>query len=182
MQKFIKQFLIISTILVGFSISAFSKENITLYFDEIAIEDKVNLSIYGSAESEDFSSHKWQIINVKVKDSKNKELLFSTETDKKGFWEVENIDIKDFSDGKLNIEVKMMTEDGEVLASLVDENTIKDTSFKITEFLKNHLSASIFSLMVILLLLGFPMMIPLIAGTSLGVFLLFDGDFSKWNF
>ncbi len=182
MQKFIKQFLIISTILVGFSISAFSKENITLYFDEIAIEDKVNLSIYGSAESEDFSSHKWQIINVKVKDSKNKELLFSTETDKKGFWEVENIDIKDFSDGKLNIEVKMMTEDGEVLASLVDKNTIKDTSFKITEFLKNHLSASIFSLMVILLLLGFPMMIPLIAGTSLGVFLLFDGDFSKMEF
>ncbi len=182
MQKFIKQFLIISTILVGFSISAFSKENIILYFDEIAIEDKVNLSIYGSAESEDFSSHKWQIINVKVKDSKNKELLFSTETDKKGFWEVENIDIKDFSDGKLNIEVKMMTEDGEVLASLVDENTIKDTSFKITEFLKNHLSASIFSLMVILLLLGFPMMIPLIAGTSLGVFLLFDGDFSKMEF
>jgi tripartite ATP-independent transporter DctM subunit len=182
MQKFIKQFLIISTILVGFSISAFSKENITLYFDEIAIEDKVNLSIYGSAESEDFSSHKWQIVNVKVKDSKNKELLFSTETDKKGFWEVENIDIKDFSDGKLNIEVKMMTEDGEVLASLVDKNTIKDTSFKITEFLKNHLSASIFSLMVILLLLGFPMMIPLIAGTSLGVFLLFDGDFSKMEF
>jgi len=182
MQKFIKQFLIISTILVGFSISAFSKENITLYFDEIAIEDKVNLSIYGSAESEDFSSHKWQIINVKVKDSKNKELLFSTETDKKGFWEVENIDIKDFSDGKITIEVKMMTEDGEVLASLVDENTIKDTSFKITEFLKNHLSASIFSLMVILLLLGFPMMIPLIAGTSLGVFLLFDGDFSKMEF
>ncbi len=182
MQKFIKQFLIISTILVGFSISAFSKENIILYFDEIAIEDKVNLSIYGSAESEDFSSHKWQIINVKVKGSKNKELLFSTETDKKGFWEVENIDIKDFSDGKLNIEVKMMTEDGEVLASLVDKNTIKDTSFKITEFLKNHLSASIFSLMVILLLLGFPMMIPLIAGTSLGVFLLFDGDFSKMEF
>jgi tripartite ATP-independent transporter DctM subunit len=167
---------------MGFSISAFSKENVTLYFDEIAIEDKVNLSIYGSAESEDFSSHKWQIVNVKVKDSKNKELLFSTETDKKGFWEVENIDIKDFSDGKLNIEVKMMTEDGEVLASLVDKNTIKDTSFKITEFLKNHLSASIFSLMVILLLLGFPMMIPLIAGTSLGVFLLFDGDFSKMEF
>jgi preprotein translocase subunit SecB len=100
MQKFIKQFLIISTILVGFSISAFSKENITLYFDEIAIEDKVNLSIYGSAESEDFSSHKWQIVNVKVKDSKNKELLFSTETDKKGFWEVENIDIKDFNDDR----------------------------------------------------------------------------------
>jgi tripartite ATP-independent transporter DctM subunit len=75
-----------------------------------------------------------------------------------------------------------MTEDGEVLASLVDKNTIKDTSFKITEFLKNHLSASIFSLMVILLLLGFPMMIPLIAGTSLGVFLLFDGDFSKMEF
>jgi len=182
MQKFIKQFLIISTILVGFSISAFSKENITLYFDEIAIEDKVNLSIYGSAESEDFSSHKWQIVNVKVKDSKNKELLFSTETDKKGFWEVENVDIKGFSDGKITIEVKMMTEDGEVLASLVDKNTIKDTSFKITEFLKNHLSASIFSLMVILLLLGFPMMIPLIAGTSLGVFLLFDGDFSKMEF
>jgi tripartite ATP-independent transporter DctM subunit len=182
MQKFIKKFLIILTILMGFSISAFSKENVTLYFDEIAIEDKVNLSIYGSAESEDFSSHKWQIVNVKVKDSKNKELLFSTETDKKGFWEVENIDIKDFSDGKLNIEVKMMTEDGEVLASLVDKNTIKDTSFKITEFLKNNLSASIFSLMVILLLLGFPMMIPLIAGTSLGVFLLFDGDFSKMEF
>ncbi|WP_228711624.1 TRAP transporter large permease [Arcobacter arenosus] len=182
MQKFIKKFLIILTILMGFSISAFSKENVTLYFDEIAIEDKVNLFIYGSAESEDFSSHKWQIINLKIKDKKNKELSFSTESDKNGFWEVENIDIKDLSDGKLNIEVKMISEEGALLASLIDTSTIKDTSFKITEFLKNHLSASIFSLMVILLLLGFPMMIPLIAGTSLGIFLLFDGDFSKMEF
>ncbi len=182
MQKFIKKFLIILTILMGFSISAFSKESVTLYFDEIAIEDKVNLFIYGSAESEDFSSHKWQIINLKIKDKKNKELSFSTESDKNGFWEVENIDIKDLSDGKLNIEVKMISEEGALLASLIDTSTIKDTSFKITEFLKNHLSASIFSLMVILLLLGFPMMIPLIAGTSLGIFLLFDGDFSKMEF
>ncbi|WP_421715968.1 TRAP transporter large permease [Arcobacter arenosus] len=177
-----QKFLIILTILMGFSISAFSKENVTLYFDEIAIEDKVNLFIYGSAESEDFSSHKWQIINLKIKDKKNKELSFSTESDKNGFWEVENIDIKDLSDGKLNIEVKMISEEGALLASLIDTSTIKDTSFKITEFLKNHLSASIFSLMVILLLLGFPMMIPLIAGTSLGIFLLFDGDFSKMEF
>lgn len=183
MKNFIKQLLLIFTIICGFSVSIFAQNTpVTLYFDEITIEDKTNLFIYGSAESEDFNSHKWQVVNVKVKDSKNKVLTFDIESDKRGLWEVENIDIKDFSDGNLDIQVKMMTEDGEVLASLSSTDTVKDTSFKLTEYLKDNLSASIFTLMVILLLLGFPMMIPLIAGTTFGIFLLFDGDFTKMEF
>ncbi len=70
---------------------------------------------------------------------------------------------------------------GDVLAS-VASSQIKDTSFSLFEFMQKHLASSIFTLMVVLLLLGFPMMIPLIAGTSLGIFLLFDADFSKMQF
>ncbi|MGM0533924.1 MAG: TRAP transporter large permease [Campylobacterota bacterium] len=44
------------------------------------------------------------------------------------------------------------------------------------------MAGSIFALMVLLLLLGFPMKIPLIAGTTLGIFLIFDMDFSKMEF
>ncbi|RXK12332.1 C4-dicarboxylate ABC transporter permease [Halarcobacter mediterraneus] len=36
--------------------------------------------------------------------------------------------------------------------------------------------------MLILLLIGFPMMIPLIAGTTFGIYLLFNADFSKMEF
>ncbi|MGM0519062.1 MAG: TRAP transporter large permease [Campylobacterota bacterium] len=48
--------------------------------------------------------------------------------------------------------------------------------------MQNHLAGSIFALMVVLLLLGFPMKIPLIAGTTLGIFLIFGTDFSKMQF
>ena len=183
MKNFTKQLLLILFTIICFSLSSLAQEkNVTLYFDEIAIEDKTNLFIYGSSEAEDFDSHKWRIIKVFIKDSQNKELILDTESDKKGFWEVTEVDIKNLNDGELDIKVEMSTEEGEVLATLTDVNTIKDTSFKITDFLKEHLAGSIFTLMVILLLLGFPMMIPLIAGTTLGIFLLFDGDFSKMEF
>lgn len=39
----------------------------------------------------------------------------------------------------------------------------------------------IFSIMIVLLLLGFPMMIPLIAGASVGFYELF-GDFTRMEF
>jgi tripartite ATP-independent transporter DctM subunit len=40
----------------------------------------------------------------------------------------------------------------------------------------------IFSIMVVLLLLGFPMMIPLIAGATVGFWELFNGDLSRMEF
>ena len=182
MKNLIKRLFLIFTLLIGFSVSLFSQDNITLYFDEIIVEDKTKLHIYGSSEADDFDSHKWRLVKVKVADEKNKELTFNVESDKNGYWEIEDIDIKEFQDGALNIDVNMFSENDKILASLSDNSTIKDTSFKLTDFLKENLSASIFTLMAVLLLLGFPMMIPLIAGTTLGIYLLFDGDFSKMEF
>ena len=182
MKNLIKRLFLIFTFLIGFSVSLFSQDNITLYFDEIIVEDKTKLHIYGSSEADDFDSHKWRLVKVKVADENNKELTFNVESDKNGYWEIEDIDIKEFQDGALNIDVNMFSENDKILASLSDNSTIKDTSFKLTDFLKENLSASIFTLMAVLLLLGFPMMIPLIAGTTLGIYLLFDGDFSKMEF
>ncbi|MBL6992674.1 MAG: TRAP transporter large permease [Desulfobacula sp.] len=48
--------------------------------------------------------------------------------------------------------------------------------------MNSHFASTIFLLMVILLLLGFPMKIPLIAGATLGVYLLYDGDMSQMQF
>ncbi|HCY85204.1 MAG TPA: C4-dicarboxylate ABC transporter permease [Desulfobacteraceae bacterium] len=50
------------------------------------------------------------------------------------------------------------------------------------DFLNKHFALSIFLLMILLLLLGFPMKIPLIAGATLGIYLLYEGDFSKTQF
>jgi tripartite ATP-independent transporter DctM subunit len=50
------------------------------------------------------------------------------------------------------------------------------------DFLNKHFALSIFLLMVVLLLSGFPMKIPLIAGATLGIYLLYDGDLSQTQF
>ncbi|WP_298754488.1 TRAP transporter large permease [uncultured Arcobacter sp.] len=183
MKTHLKQIFIGLFLILSFSISSFAKDSVTMYLDEVEIDNKeLKLSIYGSAESEDFDSHKWQIVNIEVIDLKSNTLDFEVESDKRGFWEIEDIDITSLSDGELLINATMVNEKNQELGLISDKNTIKDTSFKLDEYLKEHLAISIFLLMVVLLLSGFPMMIPLIAGTTLGIYLLFDGDFSKMEF
>ncbi|WP_321314783.1 TRAP transporter large permease [Halarcobacter sp.] len=183
MQNNFKQIFITFFLILSFSIPSFAKDMVTLYLDDVILDTKtLKLSIYGSAESDDFQSHKWKNVDIVVTDSKSKTIKFEEESDKKGFWEVEDIDITNLSDGKLSIDIKMFDNEDNVIGHLLNENTIKDTSFKLSEYLKEHLAVSIFLLMVILLLSGFPMMIPLIAGTTLGIYLLFDADFSKMEF
>lgn len=158
--------------------------NVTMYVDETIItkeENKYLVTVYGSSESEDFDSHKWQMVNIKFNDDQSHVVKFETETDKKGRWEVEDINLAKLSDGDITITATMKDEYGKNISSI--ESTLKkDTSFNLYEYMQKHLAASIFILMVILLLLGFPMKIPLIAGTTLGIYLLFDADFSKMQF
>jgi len=55
----------------------------------------------------------------------------------------------------------------------------------IVDYLNMNPSAfswTIFLIMVVLLLLGFPMMVPLISGALVGIFVLFSGDLSRMEF
>jgi hypothetical protein len=163
---------------------AFSAQNVTLYIDETTTaktESGFMLTVYGSSESEDFFSHKWQSVDIEIKDAKGNTVDDSTETAKNGMWEFYETDISSLSDGNIEITATMHNQDGAVLASIT-HGVFKDTSFSFNEFLQNNLALMIFLLMVVLLLLGFPMKIPLIAGTTLGIFLLFQGDFSQMQF
>ncbi len=183
-QNILKQLFFMITLFLSFTCNSFAQEKITMIIEETQTnkkEDKFYSTVYGYSEAEDFSSHKWRVVEVVFKDSKNKSLLFETETDKRGMWEVEGVDITDLSDGQIAIEATMIDEYGDILSSITATQA-KDTSFNLFEFMQNHLAGSIFALMVLLLLLGFPMKIPLIAGTTLGILLLFDADFSKMQF
>ncbi len=183
MNKYINNIFLTLFLVLGFSLPTFAENNaLKLYIDEIAIKNKTELFIYGSSETDDLNSYKWQIVDISITDSKSKTLKLQTESDKKGLWEIENIDIKNFSDGKLKIKVEMKNQQNQILGVLTNSKTIKDTSFKLREYLKKNLALSIFILMLVLLLMGFPMMIPLISGTTFGIYLLFDGDLSKMEF
>jgi tripartite ATP-independent transporter DctM subunit len=172
-------------LLVLFCSSVFGAQNVTLYIDELVMEKdeekKALLSVYGSSESEDFDSHRWQKIVLTIEDGAHKQIQLNLESDKRGLWESEYIDVGSLSDGDMSISAVMKDEGGTILGK-IESSIVKDTSFKLAEYLKENLAMSIFVLMLILLLLGFPMMIPLIAGTTLGIYLLFDGDFSKMQF
>ena len=76
----------------------------------------------------------------------------------------------------------MVKDDRGNIAAQTDSNAVLDTSFSLIGFLNKHFALSIFLLMIALLLLGFPMKIPLIAGATLGIYLLYDGDLSRTQF
>jgi len=169
---------------LGFCTFALGAQNVTLYIDETATsktEEGFTLTVYGSSESDDFFSHKWQSVDIEIKDADGTAIHDSTETTKNGMWEFYETDISALRDGTIAITATMHDQNGAVLATINDQ-IVKDTSFSFNEFLQNHLALAIFLLMVVLLLLGFPMKIPLIAGSTLGIFLLFDGDFSQMQF
>lgn len=178
--KFIKLFFVS----VLFSIVSFAQDSVTMYVDEVLTqkEDKqFFLTVYGSSEAEDMFNHKWRVVDIEISDSQGNSINEIVDTDKRGLWEISEVDISSLSDGDIDIKATMQTEEGEILATITHQSK-KDTSFKLYEFLQNHLAGTIFALMVVLLLLGFPMKIPLIAGTTLGIYLLFDADFSQMQF
>lgn len=178
---FKKIVLVFSALLL--STFSFAGDAVRLYVDEIVTEkeeDSFYLTVYGSSEAQDDDNHRWRPIEIALSDG-SKTILKSVESDKQGLWEIIGVDISQLDDGDISIIATMSTHAGETLATL-SENIDKDTSFQLYVFLQNHLAASIFVLMVVLLLMGFPMMVPLMAGTTLGVFLLFGSDFSKMQF
>ena len=154
-----------------------ASDPVTLVIEEVTIEQKTKLFVYGYAEGVD----RWQEVRITLSDSDSKTLELNVETNKIGNWSAEEIDISTFSDGKIIITAVLEDEAGKILAQTT-ATAVLDTSFNLAEFMKKHFAATIFLLMVTLLLLGFPMKIPLIAGATLGVYLLYDGDLSQTQF
>ncbi len=154
-----------------------ASDPVTLVIEEVTIEQKTKLFVYGYAEGVD----RWQEVRITLSDSDSKTLELNVETNKIGNWSAEEIDISTLSDGKIIIAAVLEDEAGKILAQTT-ATAVLDTSFNLAEFMKKHFAATIFLLMVTLLLLGFPMKIPLIAGATLGVYLLYDGDLSQTQF
>jgi tripartite ATP-independent transporter DctM subunit len=154
-----------------------ASDPVTIVIEETTIDQKTKLFVYGYAEGVD----RRQEVNITISDREAKTLKLKAETNKIGNWSVEDIDIGTLSDGEISITAAITDEAGEILAR-ADSVAVMDTSFDLFEFMNKHFAATIFLLMVTLLLLGFPMKIPLIAGATLGVVLLYDGDLSQMQF
>ena len=154
-----------------------ASDPVTVVIEEVTIEQKTKLFVYGYAEG----VVRGQAVRITLSDSDSKTLRLNVETNKIGNWSAEEIDISTLSDGKIIITVVLEDDAGKILAQTT-ATAVLDTSFNLAEFMKKHFAATIFLLMVTLLLLGFPMKIPLIAGATLGVYLLYDGDLSQTQF
>jgi len=154
-----------------------ASDPVTIVIEETTIEQKTKLFVYGYAEGVD----RFQEVNITLSDSDEKTMELKAETNKIGNWSVEEVDIGTLSDGEIAITAAIADETGKLLAR-TDSVAVLDTSFNLFEFMNKHFAATIFLLMVTLLLLGFPMKIPLIAGATLGVVLLYDGDLSQMQF
>jgi hypothetical protein len=149
----------------------------TVVIEETAIEQKTNLFVYGYAEGVDSR----QAVSITLHDRNAKTLEFKAETNDIGNWGIEAVDVSALSDGKITINAAITDEAGQIMAQ-TSATAVLDTRFSFIEFMNKHFAATIFLLMVSLLLLGFPMKIPLIAGATLGVYLLYDGDLSQMQF
>jgi len=154
-----------------------ASDPVTVVIEETTIEQKTKLFVYGYAEGVD----RWQEVNITLSDSDDKTLELKAETNKIGNWSAEEVDISTLSDGKITIAAVLKDEAGKTMVQTT-ATVVLDTSFSFAEFMKKHFAATIFILMVTLLMLGFPMKIPLIAGATLGVYLLYDGDLSQTQF
>jgi C4-dicarboxylate transporter DctM subunit len=154
-----------------------ASDPVTVVIEETTIAQKTNFFLYGYAEGVD----RWQEVSITLSDGGSKSLELTAQTNKIGNWGVEEVDISTLSDGKITITAMLKDEAGKTMAQTTS-TAVLDTSFSFVEFMNEHFAATIFLLMVILLLLGFPMKIPLIAGATLGVYLLYDGDLSQTQF
>jgi tripartite ATP-independent transporter DctM subunit len=154
-----------------------ASDPVTVVIEETTIAQKTKFFLYGYAEGVD----RWQEVSITLSDGGSKSLELTAQTNKIGNWGVEEVDISTLSDGKITITAMLKDEAGKTMAQTTS-TAVLDTSFSFVEFMNEHFAATIFLLMVILLLLGFPMKIPLIAGATLGVYLLYDGDLSQTQF
>jgi tripartite ATP-independent transporter DctM subunit len=154
-----------------------ASDPVTVVIEETTIAQKTKLFLYGYAEGVD----RWQEVSISLSDGDAKSLELTAQTNKIGNWGVEEVDISTLSDGKITITAMLKDEAGKIMAQTTS-TAVLDTSFSFVEFMNKNFAATIFLLMVILLLLGFPMKIPLIAGATLGVYLLYNGDFSQMQF
>lgn len=154
-----------------------AEEKVDLAIEEIEVQQKTKLFIYGYAEGAKSS----QDVNIKIIDSESKILEFRAKINKIGNWSLRETDIGKLSDGKITINANIEDDTGLAIAQ-TSSTTVLNTGFSFAEYMNNHFAAAIFTLMIILLLLGFPMKIPLIAGATLGVFLLYEGDMSNMQF
>lgn len=159
------------------AVSLRASGEVDLFIEETAIAEKTILSVYGYATGVGSS----QEVKVTLSDAKGKRIERQSETTMIGNWEVKAIDISAFRDGEIDITAFIEDGAGQQVAE-VDSTVLLDRSFDLTAYMQAHFAASIFLLMVVLLLLGFPMKVPLFAGAVLGVYLQYDGDLAKTQF
>ena len=161
--------------------SLFASDPVRVVIEETVLDQKTDqktlLSVYGFAEGVE----PWQMLSITLGDEKGAIIEQTPKINKLGNWGVEALDISAFADGSIAI-TAVVKDDRENIVAQTDSNTVLDTSFSLIGFLNKHFALSIFVLMIVLLLLGFPMKIPLIAGATLGIYLLYDGDLSKTQF
>jgi len=157
--------------------SLFASDPVRVVIEETVMDQKILLSVYGFAEGVE----PWQMLSITLGDEKGAIIEQTPKINKLGNWGVEALDISAFADGSIAI-TAVVKDDRENIVAQTDSNTVLDTSFSLIGFLNKHFALSIFVLMIVLLLLGFPMKIPLIAGATLGIYLLYDGDLSQTQF
>ena len=177
MRLQIRKIVLLSFFICFLTTPLWASDPVEIVIEEATLEQKTNLFVYGYAEGVD----RRQEVSITLSDPGSKTLRLKAETNKIGNWSVEEVDISTLSDGKIIITAVLVDELGEIVAQTTS-TAVLDTSFSIIEFMNKHFAGTIFLLMVLLLLLGFPMKIPLIAGATLGVYLLYDGDLSQMQF
>ncbi len=150
---------------------------VTVVIEETVIAEKTTFFVYGYAEGVDSR----QKVSVTLNDKNDQGIELDAKINKFGNWGVEGVDIGTLSDGTITITAMLKDDTGKTMAQAA-ATAVLDTSFSFAAFLNQHFAGSIFLLMVVLLLLGFPMKIPLIAGATLGVYLLYNGDLSQMQF
>ena len=154
-----------------------ASDPVTVVIEETTIAQLTQISVYGYAEGVE----RRQEVNITLTDGDSNSVELSAQVNKLGNWGVEEADISTLSDGTINITAALKDEAGKTMVQTTS-TVVLDTSFSLVGFLNEHFAVTIFLLMVILLLMGFPMKIPLIAGATLGVYLLYLGDLSKTQF
>jgi len=172
-----KKILLLLAISCFWATSLFASDSVRVVIEETVIDQETLLSVYGFAEGVE----PWQTLSITLGDEKGAIIELTPKINKIGNWGVEALDISTFADGSIAITAVVKDDRGNIVAQ-TDSNTVLDTSFSLIGFLNKHFALSIFLLMIVLLLLGFPMKIPLIAGATLGIYLLYDGDLSQTQF
>ncbi len=177
----IKKILLLLAISCLWATSLFASDPVRVVIEETVLDQKTDqeilLSVYGFAEGVE----PWQTLSITLSDEKGAIIEQIPEINKIGNWGVEAVDISAFADGIIAITAVVKDDRGNIVAQ-TNSSAVLDTSFSLIGFLNKHFALSIFLLMIVLLLLGFPMKIPLIAGATLGIYLLYDGDLSRTQF